>query len=209
MYDFEEFPKIARLKRTVVITEKIDGTNAQVAWVPIVEPGLPVSVDLYRHDPFCLAIVHGLAEGDSAMALYAGSRNRWLTEEKDNFGFARWVVEHREELYTLGAGRHYGEWYGLGIQRGYNLAEKRFALFNTARWNAQNPNKPACCDVVPVLAEGEDVDDDICMRQLDEAGSHMVPGFKMPEGIVVYHTASRQYYKRTFRDDGGKWKVGT
>jgi hypothetical protein len=28
--EFEEFPKIARLTRECVITEKIDGTNAQV-----------------------------------------------------------------------------------------------------------------------------------------------------------------------------------
>lgn len=27
---FQEFPKIARLSRDIVITEKIDGTNAQV-----------------------------------------------------------------------------------------------------------------------------------------------------------------------------------
>jgi hypothetical protein len=32
MYAFEEFPKIARLKRKVVITEKVDGTNAQIAF---------------------------------------------------------------------------------------------------------------------------------------------------------------------------------
>jgi hypothetical protein len=28
--EFEEFPKMARLSRRIIITEKIDGTNAQV-----------------------------------------------------------------------------------------------------------------------------------------------------------------------------------
>ncbi len=31
MTDFVEFPKIARYSREVVVTEKIDGSNAQVA----------------------------------------------------------------------------------------------------------------------------------------------------------------------------------
>src|ERR1700731_4680286 len=164
MYAFEEFPKIPRLKREVVITEKVDGTNAQIAWVEIT--GLPAgtegdvatadyAADAHRADPLCLGVFPGLRDGDSAMALYAGSRTRWLgtSSSADNFGFAKRVLEHADELRALGAGRHYGEWYGLGIQRNYGLQEKRFALFNVARWNAMNP-QPACCDVVPILARG-------------------------------------------------------
>lgn len=215
MYEFEEFPKIPRLKREVVITEKIDGTNAQVAWVEVNQLELEadsalltVTTEAYRNDPFCLGVFPGATGGDSAMALYAGSRNRWLTAEKDNFGFAKWVIANAEELQALGPGRHYGEWYGIGIQRGYDLPDKRFALFNVARWNPENPNRPACCGVVPLLARGEDIDDNAVMRALDAGGSLVSPGFKSPEGIVVFHTASRQLYKRTFRDDGGKWKAG-
>lgn len=205
MYAFEEFPKIARLKREVVITEKVDGTNAQIAFVELNTEELLADA---KADPFCLNIFAGIGEGSSAMAMYAGSRSRWLgsTSVGDNFGFAKWVFEHGSELLTLGPGRHFGEWYGIGIQRGYDLPDKRFALFNVARWNPENPNRPACCGVVPILARGEDVDDDQVMRDLDAGGSVIAPGFKSPEGIVVYHSASRQLYKRTFRDDGGKWK---
>jgi hypothetical protein len=213
-YLFEEFPKIPRLKREVVITEKIDGTNAQIAWVEIAaqvmngEQTLVIEYnpEWFREDPLCLGVYPGAKDGDSAMALYAGSRSRWITAEKDNYGFAKWVLKHAEELRALGPGRHYGEWYGLGIQRGYDLPEKRFALFNVARWNPENPNKPACCDVVPILARGDDVSDDQTMRLLNANGSYMVPGYNQPEGIVIWHSASRQLYKRTFRDDGGKWK---
>lgn len=203
-YAFEAFPKIPRLKREVTITEKIDGTNAQITWVEI---NSEFALETAQADPFCLGIYDGISDGDSALALYAGSRNRWLTRTADNFGFGNWVMAHGSELLTLGVGRHFGEWYGQGIQSGYDLGEKRFALFNTARWNDLNPNRPACCGVVPVLAHGEDVDDDEVMRSLAEGGSVAVPGYRAPEGIVVWHSASRQYYKRTFAQDGGKWKL--
>lgn len=203
---FEEFPKIPRFKREVVITEKVDGTNAQIAYFELTTPEL---LEQATADPFCLQIIHSAEDGGTSKALYVGSRQRWLRPEKglDNFGFAAWVMEHDSELQMLGPGRHFGEWYGCGIQRGYDLPDKRFALFNVARWNDANPNRPPICDVVPVLGRGEALDDDVIMRRLDASGSAIAPGFKSPEGIIVYHTASRQMYKRTFRDDGGKWKA--
>ena len=79
-----------------------------------------------------------------------GSRSRWITPENDNHGFARWVYDHKNELMSLGPGRHFGEWWGSGIQRGYGLTkgEKRFSLFNVKRWKEE---RPSCCYVVPVL----------------------------------------------------------
>lgn len=203
---FEEFPKVPRYKREVVVTEKIDGTNAQVTWFELTDEAL---LEAAQVDPNCIGVFPGLETGDVALALYAGSRNRWLRPEKsaDNFGFAAWVREHAEELRALGAGRHFGEWFGAGIQRTYYLPEKHFALFNVARWNVENLNKPACCDVVPILARGEEIDDEEIMATLSREGSRMVPGFRDPEGIVVFHTASRQLYKRTFEQDGGKWRT--
>ena len=55
-----------------------------------------------------------------------GSRTQWITPERDNHGFARWCMEHKEELFKLGIGHHFGEWWGSGIQRGYGLTEKRW-----------------------------------------------------------------------------------
>ena len=72
----------------------------------------------------------------------AGSRSRWITPEADNFGFARWVAEHAEELRALGIGYHYGEWWGAGIQRRYGLDHKRFSLFNVSLW-ADGAVRPA------------------------------------------------------------------
>lgn len=202
MLEFQPFPKIPRFKREIIVTEKIDGTNAQIAWVELQSEE---AVEAAAADPLCLKVVSGQYDGESPMALYAGSRNRWvLPGKQDNFGFAAWAFANSAELLKLGPGRHFGEWYGLGIQRGYGLTEKRFALFNAGRWTAEA--LPSCVGVVPILASGEDLNLDRVMWELGTFGSKAVPGFKDPEGIVIYHTASRQMYKRTFEQDGGKWK---
>lgn len=169
---FEAFPKISRLKRQIVITEKIDGTNAQVY---VTEDG----------------------------QVLAGSRSRWITPEDDNFGFARWVAANTEELHGLGPGRHYGEWWGSGIQRayGYRGGERFFSLFNTSRWTDER--RPACCGVVPVLYHGEFTTTavDMVLEGLANYGSQAAKGFMNPEGIIVFHSAANLCFKRTIKKD--------
>lgn len=173
---FVGFPSIPRLFRDVVITEKIDGTNASV---------------------------HVLEDG----RVIAASRTRYISPPDDNFGFAKWVESHADELREgLGVGSHFGEWYGSGIQRGYGLVngEKRFALFNVHRWGEV---RPACCEVVPVLWTGPFDTEAIAgvANLLFMSGSKAVPGFMKPEGIVVYHTHARDSFKYTFdKNDGHK-----
>ena len=171
MNDFFEFPKISRFSRECVVTEKIDGTNAQI-------------------------YISGNGE------MLVGSRTRWITPSSDNFGFAKWAHEHYDELIRLGPGRHFGEWWGSGIQRGYGLTkgEKRFSLFNTARWNHENV--PQCCHVVPVLYKGMfDISFSKIIDELSHHGSFASPGFLKPEGIVIYHTAASMYFKKTILKD--------
>lgn len=192
---FEPFPKVPRLRRDCTITEKIDGTNAQVA----IEEGPPEGT----------SVMWLQARGDNHVALtgnlvlYAGSRNRWLdtSPKGDNFGFAKWVKEHAEELAKLGPGRHFGEWYGQGIQRGYGLTEKRFALFNTDRWDCA-VDRPECCGVVPVLYRGpfDDTAVEHALQELRREGSRAVP-FMNPEGIIVWMHASRTMHKVTLEKD--------
>src|SRR5947208_16413230 len=95
---------------------------------------------------------NGLVSVDGEGLVRAGSRSRWITPEQDNHGFARWVKEHEPELKELGPGLHYGEWWGLGINRGYGMNEKHWSLLNTTKW--AEGNRPACCDVVPVMYDG-------------------------------------------------------
>lgn len=173
MIEFQEFPKIPRLKRNVVVTEKIDGTNAAVVI------------------------------GEDGTTIGAQSRSRSITPDDDNFGFARWVQDHAEELLKLGPGYHFGEWWGSGIQRAYGLTngDRRFSLFNAGRWNDENPNLPDCCYVVPVLATGGFEVIDAALEQLRTQGSAAAPGFMKPEGIIVYHSAARSYFKVTLEKD--------
>lgn len=146
------------------------------------------------------ALVHIAEDG----SVFAGSRNRWITFEDDNYGFARWVLDHEEDLMHLGPGNHYGEWWGQGIQRRYGQDRKRFSLFNTGRWTAENP-PPACCEVVPVLYHGDfsigKVDE--ILSDLATTGSVAAPGFMQPEGVVVFHVQSRQLFKKTLDNNDG------
>jgi hypothetical protein len=166
---FEPFAKIARFNREIVITEKLDGTNAQVL---VGEDG----------------------------SLRFGSRTRWITPEDDNYGFARWAAEHADELRELGPGRHFGEWWGSGVQRNYSQPVKRFSLFNTARWGE---TRPACCEVVPTLYQGPFSYSEIraSLNRLESGGSVAAPGFMKPEGVIIWHTAARQLFKITLEKD--------
>ncbi len=165
---FVPMSKIARYSRLCTITEKIDGTNASIF----------ISEDLSE--------------------FLTGSRTRWITPEQDNYGFSRWAHEHKEELMQLGPGHHFGEWWGLGIQRKYNQTCKRFSLFDTERWEL-----PACCSIVPVLYEGmfEQAAIEGALTALREKGSAAAPGFMQPEGVVIYHQAANMYFKKTIVGD--------
>jgi len=128
------------------------------------------------------------------------SRTKWITPTDDNMGFSRWAHEHKEELMQLGPGHHFGEWWGQGIQRKYGQTRKRFSLFNTFLWGL---NRPACCDVVPVMYEGmfEQVAIEAAIETLRTEGSKAAPGFMNPEGVIIYHQAAKLYLKKTLVGD--------
>ena len=172
--EFKAWEKIPRENPfKVTITEKINGTNACI----IIQDGEIIGVQ---------------------------SRKRLITTEDDNYGFARWVDDNKSSLINLGDGYHYGEWAGLGIQKNpHGLDKKKLFLFNTFRWNENNPNRPECCDVVPVMFQGQLTENKIqeCLNDLElyaEEG-------QTPEGVVVYYHAFRKYTKHTIVSPNGKW----
>jgi hypothetical protein len=211
--EFREWPKIFRLNREIIVTEKIDGTNACIIVEPapgsyrdglthIMEDGWPVSADDPRATtaPGVLVDLHG-----SRAVVAAQSRKRVISPGSDNFGFARWVRENATELANLlGYGYHFGEWYGSGIQRGYGLqnGEKRFMLFNVDRWSALPLVVPGL-EVATVLYRGNFYTDqiEICVGKLKRDGSYHVKGFDNPEGVIVYHTAGNTSFKVTCEKD--------
>jgi hypothetical protein len=204
--EFQPNPKMPRLFRDVICSEKIDGTSSCV----IVQPDGTVQ---------------------------AGSKNRLLTLEQDNFGFCAFVKAHEDELRGLGVGLHRGEFWGSGINRGYGCknGERHFSLFNVSRFNRQvwEENEaarvareaemakrrsqpmvipgpclftppPACCEVVPVLSRGifstTCVND--CLDRLKRQGSVAMPGYDNPEGLVLFMESSGHLYKVTLENDG-------
>lgn len=206
MLEFKEFDKIARLNREVIVTEKIDGTNGQVHIRPMdafnaLELGYDTQIEVNGEPHF----------------IRAGSRNRWVPHvgSDDNNGFGRWVHQYAHELAALGAGAHFGEWWGAGIQRKYGLQEKRWSLFNVGRWvrddgesqrlplGEKQAYAPACCHVVPILIQGIGLDLAVerALHRLRTSGSAASPGFMKPEGVVVFHTHARNLFKVTLERD--------
>lgn len=211
---FQPWPKIHRLYRDVLITEKIDGTNACVCVVPLDEvldrsyertetyrrpsDGTLVGGDESSHP--------GIVVGDHVV--FAQSRKKVISPGADNYGFAWFVRDNARELAaSLGEGRHFGEWYGKGIQSGYGATEKRFALFNVARWAevAALGALPWGVTTVPLLYEG--VFTDTCVQSalssLTTTGSRAVGarrGFAA-EGVVVYFKQANQSFKVLLEDD--------
>jgi hypothetical protein len=191
--EFREFPKIYRMRREILITEKIDGSNASI-YVP----------------------------EDPAEPLVAGSRTRWIYPgPTDNYGFAAWVAAHSEELRSLGPGVHFGEWWGAGINKRYpEVTEKRFSLFNVKRWIGESlmprdckeaTPPPSCCRVVPILGVSpyglEWAGISAVLDDLKANGSIASRGNMRPEGIVVFHVSSRHLFKIMLeRDDEPKGK---
>lgn len=206
MFEFTGFPSIARLRRDCVMSEKIDGTNAAVS-IEELDPEFD-----YSQDKFLVAEVKDESQAfDTYYGVTVQSRKRLITPQDDNFGFARWVQSNAEGLVkTLGVGLHFGEWWGSGIQRGYGLTkgEKRFSLFNTVRWKDTDFSAVPGLGAVPELFVGEFSTENIdaVKAKLLETGSQASPGFMNPEGIVVYHTASKSLYKVTYGpEDSYEW----
>jgi hypothetical protein len=197
-YEFKMFDKIGRLFRPILITEKIDGTNAQILVEDreVAEEQAPELPWIYVDD----------------YAVLAGSRKRYLSEDADNFEFYQWVKSHAPALTYLGIGRHFGEWWGSGIQRGYGLSkgERKLSLFNVMRYSLDpllySPVWEIGVEVVPLLYAGDwklgHVD--MALKTLEVTGSIAAPGYMNPEGIVIFHTSNNSLLKVTLKNDGHK-----
>ncbi len=192
--EFKAYPKTPRLFRDIVVTQKLDGSNACC----VIEIGNPSdSQEGY---------VAGIDISGVFYKVGAQSRKRVITPDQDNYGFATWVADNAEGLVKiLGEGYHYGERWGSGINSGEGLAkgEKRFSLFNVNRWKDADLSSVPGLDVVPTLYEGVFSEEAIngCLDRLKSEGSVAVPGFMKPEGVVIFHTQSRQVYKVLCEND--------
>lgn len=171
---FREFPKIARLNRECIITEKIDGTNACVVITPDVVCGQSRNRLL-------------LHEGDSF------GFSLWVERNKDALRATLGEGYHFGEWWGSGIQRRYG-------LEGH---DKRLSLFNVERWSAADLSAVTGLGVVPTLYRGPFTTGEVeaAVARLSAQGSLAAPGFSRPEGVVVFHVAANMGFKVTLEKD--------
>ena len=191
MTEFTAFPKIARLRRDCIITEKIDGTNACIR---ITDEGEFLTGSRNRW----------ITPDDDNYGF-----SRWAHEHKSEL-MTLGVGTHFGEWWGSGCQR------GYGLKRG----EKRWSLFNVVRWcpYGQEPQRiltqdtriekwqdilPSCCHLVPLMFRGtfDTARVDEAISELRKNGSKAAPEFMRPEGVVCFHVAANIGFKTTLEKD--------
>ena len=176
--EFTPFPKIFRLTREVIVTEKIDGTNASV-WID--ENGSFKTASRTRW----------ITPDDDNFGFSA-----WAYTHKDNL-MELGPGAHFGEWWGSGIQR------GYGLTKG----ERRFSLFNVSRWAESRPAccdvVPTLGRFMFDTAKVEQIIDDLQLN-----GSKASPGFMRPEGVIVFHVAGSVGFKKTIeRDEEPKGKM--
>jgi hypothetical protein len=192
--EFRPFGKIARLSREMVVTEKIDGTNASIL---IGEEGQFYTGSRTRWIT---------PEDDN----YGFSR--WCWENKEEL-LTLGPGHHFGEWW----GRSINRNYGLTERRFSLFNVHRWCLHGQEPVVAPSKDPkgtphvqkvlPSCVGLVPVLYRGlfDTAMIDAIIESMREQGSTATPGFTNPEGVVVFHTASGALFKKTLEKDS-EWK---
>lgn len=188
---FVEFPKMARLSRECIITEKIDGTNASIT---ITEDGQFLTGSRTRWIT---------PEDDN----YGFSR--WAHEHKEEL-LTLGVGTHFGEWW----GGKIQRGYGLTEKRFSLFNVMRWCLHGEAPQQIPTGDPrivktqqvlPPCVGLVPMLYRGifsvKAADD--ALWELQKHGSKAAPGFMDPEGVVVFHIAAGVGFKKTIKGDEG------
>lgn len=172
MTEFVPFRKIARLSREVVVTEKLDGTNASIT---ITEDGQFLTGSRNRW----------ITPQDDNYGF-----SRWAHENEEELRKLG-VGTHYGEWWGQGIQRKYGlaekrfslfnvhRWNDDAVRPAccYVVPTLYMGVFNT-------PTIEACLYVT-----------------LGQFGSKAAPGFMQPEGIIIYHTHAGVYFKKTLEKD--------
>ncbi len=178
---FAEFPKMGRFSRDCIITEKIDGTNAQI---------------LIEQDGIFLT-------GSRTKWITPADDNygfsRWAHDNKEEL-MKLGPGQHFGEWWGAGIQRK----YGLKEKRFSLFNASRWVYPGQPKTDKQD-FLPACCHVVPILAlvnfDAINKSIEWVMTDLGLSGSRAAPGFMDPEGIVVFHLAANVGFKKTLKND--------
>ncbi len=178
---FKEFDKVPRFYPSeICFTEKIDGTNG------------------------CIIV------DENNKVIGVQSRQRLIVPGDDNYGFAKWVDENKDDIGNLlGQGYHYGEWWGKGIQRGYDMDRKVFSLFNVHRWKhlQELDAKDTLIDCVPYhyfsinnvkefsVVVSKMVEDVESKKVISSSAKKYGIDYKNVEGFMIWHDRLKTYMK--------------
>lgn len=179
--EFRAWPKTPRLRREVVITEKIDGTNACVI---VDDEGVYAQSRKRLITP---------TDDNFGFAAWVDDNWRELAE----------VLGHG---YHYGEWWGHGIQRGYGLSKG----DRRFSLFDVRRYAEVDlsavPGLGLVPELFPRLLREQPLmlaDDDVQMSldYLKDFGSLAAEGFDRPEGIVVFHRDARQAFKVLLESD--------
>jgi hypothetical protein len=187
--EFTMFRKIPRLMREIVVTEKIDGTNAQLyiteegaMWVGSRKRWITPAADNF------------------GFAKWAYSHREELMQLGPGHHYGEWWGQGIQRKY------------GLSEKRFSLFNTYRWCESDPQRIEPRNPQDfepryqqvvPECCNVVPVIYKGLWDHWAIvnALTELRSYGSKAAPGFMDPEGIVIYHDQGKLYFKQTIEGD--------
>lgn len=196
---FEAWPKTKHIDKvlgSVLVTEKIDGTNACVVFDD--NGGMFVQSRNRIITP---------ATDNQGFA-------RWAYHYQDDL------------FYVLGPGRHFGEWWGQKIGRTYNMGHNVFSLFNTQRFvktdslgismetRAAETQIADQISSVPQLYYGPygTPSMDVAIEELRTGSSRAATRYGVdytnPEGVCFYFREFDKVAKLVFANPGKhKWEV--
>ena len=171
---FTEFPSIARLSRECVVTEKLDGTNAQIH---ITENGRMYAGSRSRWI---------VPEDDNyGFAKWAYSHQDELMTLGPGSHFGEWWGAGIQRKYNTGEKR-----FSL-----FNVHRWSDDAVRPACCHVVPVLYEGMFDTVAI---------DGVLELLRNMGSFAAHGFMNPEGIVIWHEKARVLFKKTIGDDGHK-----
>lgn len=180
--DFQPFPKICRLSRDIIVTEKLDGTNASIT---ITEDGQFLTGSRTRWIT---------PEDDN----YGFAR--WATANKDAL-MGLGVGTHFGEWWGQGIQRN----YSLREKRFSLFNTTRWADSDV------RPTCCDIAPVLyegPLEDHGVMKGVKAALHLLQTEGSVAAPGFMKPEGVIVFHVQGNLLFKKTLdRDEEPKSKA--
>jgi len=171
--DFTAFPKMARFSREIIITEKIDGTNASIF---ITDDG----------QFFTASRTRWITPEDDNSGF-----SRWAHDNKEDL-LKLGPGHHFGEWWGKGIQRNYGlqeKRFSLFNTYRWGNKDVRPACCHVVPVLWQG-----------VMRERQIMN---ALFSLEMEGSRAAPGFSDPEGVVIFHTAANMMFKKTIKKDEG------